>query len=83
VFLRIITGIALGHWFPLPFQLLSRLEVAQVNLPATSCWSQRPVPPWVSLMNNATKNVLIGMKIFGKWNAEHVRSGLFADSLNG
>jgi ACR3 family arsenite transporter len=33
VFLCIIAGIALGHWFPAPFQVLGRLEVAQVNLP--------------------------------------------------
>jgi ACR3 family arsenite transporter len=33
VFLCIIAGIALGHWLPLPFQALGRIEVAQVNLP--------------------------------------------------
>jgi uncharacterized membrane protein len=33
VFLCIIVGIALGHWFPRPFQALGALEVAQVNLP--------------------------------------------------
>jgi ACR3 family arsenite transporter len=29
----IIVGIALGHWFPAPFQAIGRAEVAQVNLP--------------------------------------------------
>jgi ACR3 family arsenite transporter len=29
----IIAGIALGHWFPVPFQAIGRMEVAQVNLP--------------------------------------------------
>ncbi len=33
VFLCIIVGIALGHWFPQSFQALGGLDVAQVNLP--------------------------------------------------
>jgi ACR3 family arsenite transporter len=33
VFLCIIVGIALGHWFPGVFQSLGALEVAKVNLP--------------------------------------------------
>ena len=33
VFLCIIAGIALGHWFPAIFQSLGALEVAKVNLP--------------------------------------------------
>ena len=33
VFFCIITGVALGHWLPAPFQTLGRLEIAQVNLP--------------------------------------------------
>jgi len=31
--LCIIVGIALGHWFPVPFQAIGQMEVAQVNLP--------------------------------------------------
>ena len=31
--LCIIVGIALGHWFPVPFQSIGQMEVAQVNLP--------------------------------------------------
>ncbi len=31
--LCIVTGIALGHWFPAPFQAIGQMEVAQVNLP--------------------------------------------------
>lgn len=31
--LCIVSGIALGHWFPAPFQSIGRMEVAQVNLP--------------------------------------------------
>ena len=33
VALCIVAGIALGHWFPAPFQAIGRLEIAQVNLP--------------------------------------------------
>ncbi len=33
VFLCIVAGIALGHFIPEPFQLIGRMEVAQVNLP--------------------------------------------------
>ena len=33
VFLCIITGISLGHFFPNKFQTLGTLEIAQVNLP--------------------------------------------------
>jgi ACR3 family arsenite transporter len=31
--LCILAGIALGHWFPRPFQTIGQMEVAQVNLP--------------------------------------------------
>lgn len=33
VFLCIIIGIALGQWFPTPFQLIGAIEIAKVNLP--------------------------------------------------
>jgi ACR3 family arsenite transporter len=33
VLLCIVAGIALGHWFPDAFQLLGKLEIANVNLP--------------------------------------------------
>ncbi|MDB4409277.1 ACR3 family arsenite efflux transporter [Gammaproteobacteria bacterium] len=33
VFLCIIAGIALGHWFPAMFQALGAMEIANVNLP--------------------------------------------------
>jgi ACR3 family arsenite transporter len=29
----IVAGVALGHWLPVPFQFLGRLEMAKVNLP--------------------------------------------------
>src|SRR5271165_5691731 len=33
VALCIVVGIALGHWFPIPFQVIGRAEAARVNLP--------------------------------------------------
>ena len=33
VFLCIVAGIALGQWLPAPFEVLGRMEVANVNLP--------------------------------------------------
>lgn len=33
VFLCIVIGISLGHFFPAPFQAFGRMEVAQVNIP--------------------------------------------------
>ncbi len=33
VFLCIVAGISLGHFFPQPFQAFGRMEVAQVNIP--------------------------------------------------
>lgn len=33
VFLCIIVGIALGHYFPAPFQAIGKMEIAQVNMP--------------------------------------------------
>jgi len=33
VLLCIIAGIALGHWFPATFEVLGKLEIANVNIP--------------------------------------------------
>ena len=33
VFLCIVAGIALGHYFPAPFQAIGKMEIAQVNMP--------------------------------------------------
>ncbi len=36
VLLCIVVGIALGHWFPAPFQALAAAELARVNLPVAA-----------------------------------------------
>lgn len=33
VFLCIVTGITLGQFWPAPFQVLGRLDIARVNIP--------------------------------------------------
>mgnify|MGYP001820720884 FL=1 len=33
VFLCIVVGIALGHYFPAPFQAMGKMEIARVNMP--------------------------------------------------
>ena len=33
VFLCIAAGIALGHFFPAPFQAIGQMEIARVNMP--------------------------------------------------
>ena len=45
VALCIVVGIALGHWFPIPFQVIGGAEVARVNLPEP----EPGTPPYVAL----------------------------------
>jgi len=57
VALCILAGIALGHWFPAPFQALGALEVAQVNLPvAVLIWAMI-VPMLLKIDMGALKEV--------------------------
>lgn len=57
VVLCILAGIALGHWFPAPFQTLGALEVAQVNLPvAVLIWAMI-VPMLLKIDMGALKEV--------------------------
>jgi ACR3 family arsenite transporter len=72
VFLCIITGIALGHWFAAPFQLLGRLEIAQVNLPvAVLIWLM--IIPMLLKIDFATLHRVkdhwrgVGVTLFVNW----------------
>lgn len=72
VFLCIITGIALGHWFPLPFQLLGRLEVAQVNLPVAILIWLMIIPMLLKIDFSALHHVKehwrgVGVTLFVNW----------------
>ncbi|MES9830261.1 MAG: ACR3 family arsenite efflux transporter [Candidatus Thiodiazotropha sp.] len=95
VFLCIITGIALGHWFPLPFQTLGRLEVAAVNLPVASLIWLMIIPMLLKIDFSALHHVKehwrgIGVTLFVNWAVKPFTMallgwlfirGLFADWL--
>ncbi len=72
VALCIITGIALGHWFPAPFQAIGRIEVAQVNLPvAVLIWAMI-IPMLLKIDVGALHQVKehwrgIGVTLFINW----------------
>ncbi|MCB1761456.1 MAG: bile acid:sodium symporter, partial [Gammaproteobacteria bacterium] len=70
--LCIIVGIALGHWFPVPFQAIGRLEVAQVNLPVAVLIWLMIIPMLLKVDFGALHQVKehwrgIGVTIFINW----------------
>ena len=72
VFLCIIAGIALGHWFPLPFQALGRMEVAQVNLPVAILIWLMIIPMLLKIDFSALHHVAehwrgVGVTLFVNW----------------
>lgn len=72
VFLCIVAGIGLGHWFPVPFQFLGRLEVAQVNLPVAILIWLMIVPMLLKIDFGALHHVKehwkgVGVTLFVNW----------------
>ncbi len=72
VFLCIVAGIVLGHWFPVPFQFLGRLEVAQVNLPVAILIWLMIVPMLLKIDFGALHRVKehwkgVGVTLFVNW----------------
>lgn len=72
VFLCIVAGIALGHWFPQPFQTLGRLEVAQVNLPVAILIWLMIIPMLLKIDFGALHHVKehwrgVGVTLFVNW----------------
>jgi len=72
VFLCIIAGIALGHWFPSPFQILGRLEVAQVNMPVAILIWLMIIPMLLKIDFGALHHVKehwrgVGVTLFVNW----------------
>ena len=72
VFLCIIAGIALGQIWPAPFQMLGRLEVAQVNLPVGLLIWVMIIPMLVKVDFGALHEVRqhgrgIGVTLFVNW----------------
>ncbi|MEZ5535134.1 MAG: ACR3 family arsenite efflux transporter [Thiolinea sp.] len=72
VFLCILAGIALGSWFPGFFQLMGKMEVAQVNLPVAVLIWLMVIPMLLKIDFHALRDVGqhwkgIGVTLFINW----------------
>ena len=72
VFLCIIIGISLGHWFPSPFQSLGSMEIAQVNLPVALLIWLMIIPMLLKIDFRALSHVKehwrgVGVTLFINW----------------
>jgi arsenite transporter len=72
VLLCILVGIALGQWFPAPFQMLGRMELAKVNLPVGLLIWVMIVPMLLKVDFGALQQVTthwrgIGVTLFVNW----------------
>lgn len=95
VFLCIIAGVALGHWIPAPFQMLGRLEIAQVNIPVAVLIWLMIIPMLLKIDFGALHHVRehwrgVGVTLFVNWAVKPFSMallgwifirGLFADWL--
>ncbi|MFO1152932.1 MAG: ACR3 family arsenite efflux transporter [Rhodospirillales bacterium] len=75
VALCIVTGIALGHWFPALFQAIGRAEVARVNLPVAMLIWLMIVPMLLKIDVGALHRVKehwrgIGVTLFINWGVK-------------
>ncbi len=83
VFLCIIAGIALGHWFPAPFQVLGRAEVAEVNLPVAILIWLMIIPMLLKIDFGALHRVRdhwrgVGVTLFVNWAVKPFSMALLA-----
>ncbi len=72
VFLCIVAGVALGHWFPRSFEVLGRLKVAEVNLPVAVLIWLMIVPMLLKIDFAALHDVKehwkgVGVTLFVNW----------------
>ena len=72
VALCIVTGIVLGHWLPVVFQAIGRMEVAQVNIPVGVLIWVMIVPMLIKIDFGAMAQVKghwrgIGVTLFVNW----------------
>ena len=72
VALCIVVGIALGHWFPIPFQVIGRAEIAKVNLPVAVLIWLMIIPMLLKIDIGALHQVKehwrgIGVTLFINW----------------
>jgi ACR3 family arsenite transporter len=73
--LCIIVGIALGYWFPVPFQAIGRMEAAQVNLPVSVLIWLMIIPMLLKVDFGALHQVKehwrgIGVTLFINWTVK-------------
>ncbi len=83
VFLCIVVGIALGQWFPQPFQAIGRMEVAQVNLPVGLLIWVMIIPMLLKVDFGALHQVKrhwrgIGVTLFVNWAVKPFSMALLA-----
>ena len=81
--LCILIGIGLGQWFPAPFQILGRLEVAQVNLPVGVLIWVMIIPMLMKIDFGALHQVKshwkgIGVTLFVNWAVKPFSMALLA-----
>jgi ACR3 family arsenite transporter len=95
VFLCIVVGIALGHYFPAPFQAIGKMEVARVNMPVAILIWLMIIPMLLKIDFSSMHHVKehwrgIGVTLFINWAVKPFSMallgwifirGLFADWL--
>jgi ACR3 family arsenite transporter len=83
VFLCILAGIGLGHWLPAPFQLVGRIELAQVNLPVALLIWLMIIPMLLKIDFSKLHHVRehwkgIGVTLFINWGVKPFSMALLA-----
>ena len=83
VALCIVVGVALGQWFPAPFQALGRMEIAQVNLPVGLLIWVMIIPMLMKIDFGALHQVRdhwrgIGVTLFVNWAVKPFSMALLA-----
>ena len=83
VFLCILAGIGLGHWFPAPFQAVGGLELARVNLPVAVLIWLMIIPMLLKIDFTQLHHVRehwrgIGVTLFINWGVKPFSMALLA-----
>ena len=83
VALCILAGISLGHWFPAPFHLIGRAEIASVNLPVAMLIWLMIIPMLVKIDFAALHEVArhwrgLGVTLFVNWAVKPFSMALLA-----
>ncbi|MCW8904879.1 arsenic resistance protein, partial [Sedimenticola sp.] len=83
VFLCIVAGILLGHMLPAPFQMLGRMEIAQVNIPVAVLIWLMIIPMLLKIDFSALHQVRehwrgVGVTLFVNWAVKPFSMALLA-----